>query len=193
MEKKKALVSENNVQQPSASSSKSDEISSDALVLIICSEIRFSTSLQEILLVTGYKSLIALTEYEIIHLLQQQNFALIILDLGMVESCGQNLMDQIKRRHGSGKLIMLSHDSIFDKAVWGLRQGADDFFKTPYFPDELLLSIKKQLNHTLLDKESVRSHAQLLNSEVLHRYMVNNSPDIVYLLDKDGNFSFFNR
>lgn len=191
--KKKTPVSENSVPHSSVSSSKIEESSDDVPVLIVCSESRFSTSLQDLLLVTGYKSLIALTEYETIHLLQQKKFGLIILDLGMVESYGQNLMDQIKDRHGSGKLIMLSHDSIFDKAVWGLRQGADDFFKTPYSPDELLLSIKKQLNHTVLDKESVRSHAQLLNSELLHRYMVNNSPDIVYLLDKEGNFSFFNR
>jgi diguanylate cyclase (GGDEF)-like protein/PAS domain S-box-containing protein len=192
--KKKAPVTENSFQQPlSSSSSRNEGISDEALVLIVCSENRFGTSLQELLLVTGYKSFVALTEFETINILQENNFGLILLDLGMVESYGQNLMDQIKSRHGSGKLIMLSHDSIFDKAVWGLRQGADDFFKTPYSPDELLQSIKKQLNHTLSDKKSGRSHAQLMNSELLHRYMVNNSPDIVYLLDKNGNFSFFNK
>lgn len=162
-------------------------------VLIICNEHRFGRSLLELLFITGYKSHIALTDLEVVNLLQQYRFGLVILDLRMIEIYGQGMMDKIKSRQASAKLIMLSHDSIFDKAVWALRQGADDFFKTPYSPDELLLSIKKQFSQKPLHGESGRTHAQLLNSELLHRYMVDNSPDMVYLLDEDGKFSFFNR
>jgi diguanylate cyclase (GGDEF)-like protein/PAS domain S-box-containing protein len=194
MKKKNKLpVPENSVQKTSASHSIDENIPEDMRVLIVCNEHRFGRSLLELLFITGYKSHIVLTDLETGNLLQQYRFGLIILDLRMIEIYGQDMMDKIKNRQGTAKLIMLSHDSVFDKAVWALRQGADDFFKTPYSPDELLLSIKKQFSQKPLHGESGRSHAQLLNSELLHRYMVDNSPDIVYLLDEDGKFSFFNR
>ncbi len=49
--KKKTPVSENSVPHSSVSSSKIEESSDDVLVLIVCSESRFSTSLQDLLLV----------------------------------------------------------------------------------------------------------------------------------------------
>ena len=33
---------------------------------------------------------------------------------------------------------------------------------------------------------------QLSDSERLHRYIVNTSPDIIYILDQDGHFTFIN-
>ncbi len=162
-------------------------------ILIAGSDGRFNKSLQELLLIHDYVSHIALTEQEVITCLNQYHFALIILELKIIEIHGRKMMEFIKSKQGKSKLIMLSNDSIFDKAVWALRQGANDFFKTPYSPDELLLSIQKQFSHTRSDHKSQRSQSQLLNSELLHRYMIHNSPDIIYLLDHNGNFSFFNK
>lgn len=134
-----------------------------------------------------------MTEQEAVTLLNRNHFGLIILNLKMVELHGHKMMEQVKSKQGKSKLIMLSQDSIFDKALWALRQGADDFFRTPYSPDELLFSVHNLLSQKTLNKENQLSHAQLIKSESLHRYMVNHSPDIIYLLDQDGKFSFFNR
>jgi len=183
------------VQGPLLSTSKEGITHSDDMKILIAGNgRRFNKSLQELLFVHNYESHVAVTEQETVTLLQQYCFGLIILDLKMIELHGQKMMEGIKGRQGRSKLIMLSHGSVFDEAVWALRQGADDFFRTPYSPDELLLSIQRQLSHEkTADTESRRSQAQLQNSELLHRYMIDNSPDIIYLLDQEGNFSFFNR
>ena len=191
--KKESPDLKSSVQKPLTPPSKEATRSDDEKILIIGNERRFNKSLQELLLVHGYESHIGLTEQEAVTLLKQHHFGLIILDLKMVEINGQEMMEQVKSKQGKSKLIMLSHDSVFDKAVWALRQGADDIFGTPYSPDELLLSIQNQLSHKISNKENRRNHTQLQNSELLHRYMIDNSPDIIYLLDKDGKFSFFNR
>lgn len=185
--------SESSVQKTLSPLSKETIIPDDAKILIAGNERRFNKSLQKLLRMHGYETDIALTEQEVVTLLNQNHFGLIILNLEMVEIHGQRMMEQVKSKQRRSKLIMLSHDSIFDKAVWALRQGADDFFRTPYSPDELLLSVNNLLRQKILNKESQRNQAQLLKSESLHRYMVNNSPDIIYLLDQDGKFSFFNR
>lgn len=169
------------------------QIPDGAKILIAGSERRFNKSLQKLLVLHGYESHVALTAQEVIDLLNEYYFEVIILDLKIIEIVGQQWMEQIKREQKMSKLIMLSNDSVFDKAVWALRQGANDFFRTPYSPDELLGSIDKLVKQKTLVKNSPRNQDQLLNSEVLHRFMVNNSPDVIYLLDQDGQFSFFNQ
>lgn len=164
-----------------------------ARVLIAGAERRFNKSLQRLLVVHGYESRMALTAEEAVAALEQYSFKVIILDLKMVEIGGLRVMDQIKGRQRLSKLIMLSNDSLFDKAVWALRQGADDFFKTPFSPNDLLSSIEKMLSPKAVAGSKHRQQDQLLNSEVLHRFIVNNSPDFIYLLNQDGQFSFFNR
>lgn len=165
----------------------------DARILIAGNEHRFNESLQKLLAVHGYESHIALTTEEASAVLDQHHFEVIILDLKMVEIGGLRVMDQIKGRQRQSKLIMLSNDSLFDKAVWALRQGADDFFRTPFSPEELVCSIDKMLTPKAVAERNYRKRDQLLNSEVLHRFIVNNSPDFIYLLNQDGQFSFFNR
>lgn len=185
--------SEDDLQTHLSSLPKEPLIRNFTKILITGKERRFNNSLQQLLLLHGYEPHIALTVQEAIALLNQYHFATIIVDLTLIEIDGFQAMEQITRRQKTSKLIMLSNDCLFDKAVWALRQGADDFFKTPYSPEELLHSINKMLTRKAASKESRFKQAQLLKSELLHRFMINNSPDLIYLLDQDGQFSFFNK
>lgn len=164
-----------------------------AKILIAGKEPRFNKSLQELLVLHGYETHIASTEHEAVVCLNQFHFDLIMLNFRMIEAGGRQLVEQIKNKAKASKVIMLSHDAVFDKAVWALRQGADDFFKVPYAPDELLISIHKLLSKEAMKQKSQKSTKKLANSELLHRFMVNNSPDIIYLLNQYGQFTFFNK
>jgi len=130
-----------------------------AKILIVGKERRFNQSLQELLGIHGYESHIALSERDAVFYLNQCHFDLIILSFKMIETDdGQQLVEQIqKNKEQASKLIMLSNDAVFDKAIWAIRQGADDFFKVPYAPDELLLSIRKLLSREASKKDSQRS------------------------------------
>ncbi|MBU1454661.1 MAG: PAS domain S-box protein, partial [Proteobacteria bacterium] len=194
MQKKQLLSgSEGAAQEKATHLAKERLMLNGAKILIAGNERRFNNSLQKLLVVHGYESHIALTVQQALALLNQHHFEVIILNLKMIEIGGLQAMKQIKSRQRLSKLIMLSNDSVFDKAVWALRQGANDFFKTPFSPDELLCSINKMLTRKAVAKNNHHKHDQLLNSELLHRYMVNNSPDIIYLLNQDGHFSFLNK
>ncbi|BCL60579.1 hypothetical protein DGMP_12720 [Desulfomarina profundi] len=162
--------------------------------MLIGSQRRFNTSLQHLLEASGFACKSAEGREEIISLLATQNFPLIILDLDVMENGHSQIVEKIKRLNRKGKLIFLSRDCTLEKVLWGLRQGVDDFFKTPYSPDQLLASVEKILRQTGRTKPVVQqSRADLLKSEILHRYMVNNSPDIIYLLDQQGKIAFINR
>ncbi len=193
MQKKQSVSgSEGVVQIKTPPLLKEKIIPDTAKILIAGNERCFIKSMQKLLVQQGYESHIALTVQETVALLNQYRFEVIILDLKVVEIGGLQAMEHIKSKQRTSKLIMLSNNSIFDQVVWALRQGANDFFRTPYSPDELLCSIDKMLSRKAVAKRSQRKHDQLLNSEILHRFMINNSPDVIYLLNQDGQFSFFN-
>ncbi len=59
-------------------------------------------------------------------------------------------------------------------------------------PDELLATVKNATNKKQLELANQAIHLKLEESEHLHRFIVDHSPDIVFVLDKQGNFTFLN-
>src|SRR5690606_29514063 len=53
-------------------------------------------------------------------------------------------------------------------------------------------TVDKVLRKKLLEKQNDSMQIRLQKSEELHRYIVNSSPDIVFILDRQGRFSFLN-
>ncbi len=87
----------------------------------------------------------------------------------------------------------MSGDTTIDAAIRALRQGVHDFVRKPYAPEDLLRTIDTILAGKQRDagKRQV-SKDQIEQSEKWHRYLVNQSPDILYTLDSAGRFTFLN-
>ncbi|MCK0106008.1 bifunctional diguanylate cyclase/phosphodiesterase [Marinobacter sp. S0848L] len=64
--------------------------------------------------------------------------------------------------------------------------------RTPSAPDELLTLVETAIRKHPLIQSHVAIQSRLEKSEALHRYIVNNSPDIVFMLDEAGRFCFIN-
>ena len=64
--------------------------------------------------------------------------------------------------------------------------------RKPCAPDELLTLVETAIRKHPLIKSHVAIESRLEKSEALHRYIVNNSPDIVFMLDESGRFCFIN-
>jgi len=56
----------------------------------------------------------------------------------------------------------------------------------------IVITINNALKEKRLQKQNGFMQQQLSESERLHRYIVNTSPDIIYILDRDGHFTFIN-
>jgi len=54
----------------------------------------------------------------------------------------------------------------------------------------LLITVKNGLDHKRLVSENEVINAKLIRTEECYRYLVQNSPDIIYMLDGQGNFKF---
>ncbi len=161
-------------------------------VLVVDDEPRLSRSLEQLLKLCGYQVALAEGGHKAIALLDAQRFDLMLLDLQMPDLSGHQVMEHVARNALDVAVIVVSADTSLDQATRVLRAGAQDFLRKPYLPDELLRSVENVLGRRRLEAENRSMQRRLMVSDQLHRFIVNNSPDIIYMLDEAGRFSFVN-
>ena len=127
-----------------------------------------------------------------IGLIQRRQFNLIILDLNMPRKSGEQVLAFIKDKKIRTTVIVLSGETSINKVTEAVRLGAYDIFKKPYSFDELEHAIRNALDKLQVEEEKKLIQNRLAHSERLHRYMVDNSPDLIYILNLKGEFSFVN-
>ncbi|GAA3571967.1 MAG: EAL domain-containing protein [Pseudomonadales bacterium] len=124
--------------------------------------------------------------------LDNQDFDLALLDLHMPEIDGYEVMAHAQDVQPHCGVIVISGESTFTSVSRALRRGALDYVKKPFAPDELLETVRNVLGQRSLIRDHAKVQHRLKKSEALHRYLVNSSPDIVFVLDKAGRICFIN-
>ena len=150
------------------------------------------TSMQSLLSLYRYQVLIAPGGKEAINTLKNNTVDLIILDLRMPDLNGHQVMDYLAQHHIDIPVVVVSGESSFDAVSRALKNGAYDFIRKPYVAEELLNAVKHALQERTLANENLVMQEQIKHSEHLHRFMINNSPDIIYILDKHGHITYLN-
>jgi len=179
--------------QNEGASTMSVALAEQPLILVVDDEAHLRNSLSALLGLHGFAVVTADGGRAAIELLKSQQFDLVLLDLFMPDVDGHQVMDFIIEQQLDTCVIVVSGDVSIDSAISALRRGgAYAFLRKPYEPDELLLKIENALIKRRLEKENKAMNLQLLESERWYRYMVNSSPDIVYMLDANGRFTFLN-
>jgi PAS domain S-box-containing protein len=155
----------------------------------------------EPLILEGISRLLATRDYEVVLAnggcealiaIGKQQFDVVLLDLGMPDLNGTEVLRFVAERGVETPVIVVSGDSTIDAAIRALRGGASDFVRKPYEPEELLRRIDNTLTRRRLEKENNHILQRLQQSEKWHRFLVNSSPDFIYTLDSEGRFTFVN-
>ena len=161
-------------------------------VLIVDDEPGQLDSLKELMTISGYEVSTASCGFDAIKMLEQQSYDSVLLDLNMPNGSGYEVIDHVAQTKIDVKIIVISGNTDFESTRNALKKGAYDFLKKPYVPDELLATVKNATSTKQLEVTNENIQKKLEESEHLHRFIVDNSPDIVFILDKDGNFTFLN-
>ena len=161
-------------------------------ILIVDDDPVVLKSLKDLLAIRGYSPDSAIGGQEAICQLDQNDYDLVLLDLHMPYVNGHDVMDHIRAKQINTSVIIVSGETSFEAAKNACTQGAYDFLRKPYATDELIITINNALKEKRLHKHNIFMQKQLSESERLHRYIVNTSPDIIYILDQEGHFTFIN-
>ncbi|WP_319410150.1 response regulator [uncultured Desulfosarcina sp.] len=160
------------------------------IILIVDDELRMCASLEALLKSNEYEISTANCGRAALVLLNNLVFDLAILDVHLSDLTGHAILNHIRSHCPDTPVIVITGDADLDSALSALRSGAYDYLRKPFEFDELLKTVENALAQRALKREKETLDRELNLSEEKYRYLVQNSPDIIYTLDTDGNFTF---
>ncbi len=172
-------------------SSRSD--TNQDTILLVDDDVLHLHSLSTLMQQAGYKVMTTDCGETAFQYLNSGDISLLLLDLNMPKIPGSEIMNHIITHKIDTSVIVVSGESSFEAAENALRHGAYDYIRKPYSTDNLFNSVDNALKKRQLEADYKRMQKKLQESEKLHRYIVNKSPDIVYMLDTQGRFTFVNK
>ncbi len=161
-------------------------------ILLVDDQRALLESMQALLRISGYSVEMATSGAQALEALQQGRFNLVLLDLQMPGVDGHEVLRFIKKHEIDTEVIVVSGESSFFSVKSAMRNGAYDFIRKPYDPEELLATVGKTLEYYWQSRQLKQTEQTLLHSERIHRFIVNNSPDFIYMLDPQGIFTYVN-
>lgn len=89
-------------------------------------------------------------------LIQQEDYRLIVLDIGLPDGDGLQLLAHWRDAGRNLPILLLTARDRWQDKVNGLKAGADDYLTKPFHPEELLARLQ-----ALLRRSEGRSHTQI--------------------------------
>ena len=161
-------------------------------ILIVDDEPHACESLKVFLSNQGYETQTCYNGKEAIELLARASFDLVLLDIMMPDISGFHVMDYINSQKAKPLVIVITGHATVASAVESLRKGACDYLTKPYDFIQLIDGVENALEQSRLKKEHEIVDRKLRQAESQYRLLVNASPDLVYILNHEGEFTFVN-
>ena len=165
---------------------------STAQVLVVDDDARHAASVRELLSAHGYSVEFEVEGAQGLRRAKADSIDVLILDLDMPNMSGIDVLQALGADGSSLKTIVVSGESHVEKITPILRLGAYDYLPKPYEPEQLLASVRNAVTRTRLEREN---RAMLDEKEAANRrdaFLINASPDLIYMLDVAGRFTFLN-
>lgn len=144
-------------------------MNSNALIHLIDDEPIIHDVLGQILETEGYSVEISSSGEEALKKFEEQKFDLILLDLLMPGINGLEALKQIKKIDPEAMVIIITAYASVESALAAIKMGAYDYIQKPFKNDELLMTIRRALEHRRLQEENIR-----LRSELKKKFSFNN-------------------
>lgn len=164
----------------------------DMRILLVDDNSRALESLQELLSLKGFKADAVIGGASALRRLDEEAIDIILLDLKMPDVDGFDVMSHISAKKMNTVVIVVSGEGAFNDISKAMRLGAYDYLRKPYELIELITTLKNAVKKVLMEDERELMQSRLDYSEKLHRFVVNSSPDIILMLDGEGDIRFAN-
>ena len=125
-------------------------------ILIVEDESRIVAFLNKGLKAAGFTTYTTAAGQEAVELALQTSFDLIILDVGLPDIDGFEVLQQLRGQGVTAPVIMLTARSSVADRVAGLEGGADDYMPKPFSFEELLARIRVRLRPEAAGADQMR-------------------------------------
>jgi putative two-component system response regulator len=124
-------------------------------ILIVDDETHIRKSLGLFLSKKGYEVAEASDALGALDQMRRSNFFLVLSDISMPQMDGIALLHKIKELHPDTDVILITGNVELDYAIQALREGAFDYFKKPFYFDEVLFTIERLKEKRLLVRKAL--------------------------------------
>ena len=146
-------------------------------ILIVDDEMIVRSSLKSWLEEDGYPIDTAASAEDALKMMQDHQYAILLLDIKMPGMDGIELLRRVKQVNPEVEVVMITAYATIESAVEAMKIGAFDYITKPFEPDEVGLIIKKIITHRNLLAENVRLKESLVAS-VRHGELIGESKAI---------------
>jgi DNA-binding NtrC family response regulator len=151
-----------------------------ALILIIDDEQNILVTLSRALKLEGYQTEVAGGGRIGLEKLQANPVDLVLLDVMMPDLDGLDVLQEIRKSHGSLPVVMMSGHATVEIAVKAVRLGAVDFLEKPLSSEKVLVTVANALELRRL----VEENRDLKVLAGLQTEMVGDSPPMCALYEQ---------
>lgn len=134
-------------------------------LLVADDEINLAKALQAVLIDAGYNCDVCFDGNSAIHLVSQEMYDGLILDIMMPEKNGYEVLSMIRKKKIDIPVLLLSALNEVDDKVIGFDLGANDYLSKPFSTKELIARIKVMLKENIVDDSYLQYQDIILNKK----------------------------
>ena len=161
-------------------------------ILIVDDEPDICLALEDLLRHVGYTVRSVMTGREALQAAEQRQFGAVILDLGLPDLSGFEVLRGLEDLDPGLPVIVLTASAQDSHTVESLRRGAFAYITKPYNRDELTIVLRQAINVRRLVLKMHHAEHALHAIEEQFRQVVRAAPDGIVLADDDGKIVSWN-
>jgi putative nucleotidyltransferase with HDIG domain len=125
----------------------------------------------------NYETIQAASHAEAIELIDRQHFDLVLTDMVMRDGNGIGLLDRVHMDQPQTPVVMVTAIQDISVAISAMRKGAYDYLLKPFEREQLLITVRRALEHrkTLRENKSYQQNLEQMveaRTELLHQAIV---------------------
>jgi DNA-binding NtrC family response regulator len=124
----------------------------------------------------GYEIEVATCGKEAIELAKKSSFKLVLTDLFMPGITGMEVLAYFVEHYPETPVIVLTGFGTIETAVEAIKRGAYDYLSKPANLDEIILTLRRAIEHKDLKEQNVALRTQILEQHRLERLIGQSAP-----------------
>ena len=138
-------------------------------LLLLEDDLQLGNALQMALAQSELKSIWVRRVQEAKTLLRSDNFTVVLLDIGLPDGSGLDVLHWLRTSNNAVPVIMLSTRDALDDRLKGLDMGADDYLPKPFAIQELIARIRAITRRSVGFAEDIWRIGDLVIESAKHR------------------------